>query len=77
MRIVDILTEAMQGVDYRNFESKRKKAVEQLEALINKARIEELEHIDDPVNVNLYYEGLISVADRIKTLRSKQEEQKG
>ena len=37
----------------------------------NKAVVEELEHIDNPTNVWLYYEGLISVKDRIKELKNE------
>lgn len=49
-----------------------KPTIRELKALITEevrqGRIDELKHIDDPVNVNLYFEGLISVKDRIKTL---------
>lgn len=34
-------------------------------------RIDELKHIDDPVNVYVYWEGLIRPLDRIKQLKSQ------
>lgn len=52
-------------------------AIDQLLTLITKevtkGKIEELEHIDDPVNVRLYFEGLISVKDRINELNKDKE----
>lgn len=43
-------------------------ATQAINLLLEEARIDELKHIDDPVNVQLYHYGLISVKDRIKEL---------
>lgn len=49
------------------------KATQSLLALLDeetlKARIDELKHIDDPVNVYVYWEGLMRPLDRIQELQ--------
>lgn len=52
--------------------------LDDLMALVSKAvenaRLDELNSIDNPVNVNLYRYGLMSVKDRIAEFTHKQEE---
>ena len=43
-------------------------AKSKINRLIVEARIDELKHIDDPVNVRLWFDGFYGVDDRIKLL---------
>jgi len=49
-----------------------RKAIQSLiDQKVIEARIDELKHIDNPVDVRLYFNGLISVADRITQLNKE------
>lgn len=39
-------------------------AIKELKDLLLKARLDEINHIDNPLEVNVYYEGLQSLAER-------------
>lgn len=56
------------------FEACTQYAARQAETAATAARIDELKHIDDPINVRLYYHGLINVHDRIAALSSNSQE---
>jgi hypothetical protein len=64
------------GCSYESLRTVDQRDVEELETHIKRyseqqeieARIAELKHIDDPINVSLYWEGLVSVDKRLAEL---------